>query len=179
MAIRVPATAHIRGRSGPTPLRPWICACAFALLALAAGPALAQSNNVRLTKLSDVPFGTITNFGADSVSSQSVCLYSSSATNGYNVTGQGSGAGNAFTMASGLQTLAYDVQWSDSSGQSAGSQLTANTPLTGQISTATHKTCNNGPTTTASLIVILRASALSRATAGAYSGTLTLLIGPE
>lgn len=179
MAIRVPATAHIRGRSGPTPLRPWICACAFALLALAAGPALAQSNNVRLTKLSDVPFGTITNFGADSVSSQSVCAFSSSSTKNYHVTANGSGAGGAFSLASGSSSLAYDVQWNSASGQTSGTQLSPNVALTGLLSAATQQACNSGPATSGSLIVIVRSSAISSAQAGNYSGTLTLVIGPE
>ena len=182
MATTFPATARSSKRSGPgdVPGRAsLLLRGAIALLAMWAEPATGQSNKVNITNLSDVAFGSLANLGVDAVSTQSVCLYSSSATNGYNVTGQGSGSGSAFTLASGLQTLAYDVQWSDSAGQSAGSQLTANSPLTGQISGASHKTCNTGPTTSASLIVILRSSALSRATAGSYSGTLTLLIGPE
>ena len=52
-------------------------------------------------------------------------------------------------------------------------------PLTGQISSATQQTCNNGPANSASLVVIVRSAALSSAAAGSYSGTLTLVIGPE
>ena len=75
--------------------------------------------------------------------------------------------------------MAYDVQWSGSPGQSSGAQLTPNVPLTGQVSTASQQTCNNGPVSSASLIVILRSAALSSATAGTYNGTLTLLVGAE
>jgi hypothetical protein len=149
------------------------------LLLLQSDPAAAASNKVRITNLTDVAFGTIGNFSSDAVQSQSVCLYADTNTNGYNITATGSGSGGAFGLSSGLNSLAYDVQWNSSAGQSSGTQLTSNVPLTGQVSSATHQTCNNGPATSASLIVILRAAALSSASAGSYSGTLTLVVGPE
>jgi hypothetical protein len=52
-------------------------------------------------------------------------------------------------------------------------------PLTGQVSSATQQTCTNGPATSASLVVILRSAALAGATAGTYTGTVTLVVGPE
>ena len=134
---------------------------------------------MRIGNLTDVSFGTIANLNVDAVASQSVCLFSGSATNGYNVTASGTGPAGAFTLSSGTASLPYDVQWSSSAAQTAGTQLTANVPLTGQVSAATHQTCNNGPATSASLIVVLRSAALSSAVAGTYSGTLTLLVGPE
>ena len=51
--------------------------------------------------------------------------------------------------------------------------------LTGQVSGATHQTCNNGPASSASLIILLRSNVLSSAIAGAYNGTLTLVVGAE
>jgi hypothetical protein len=158
---------------------PSLWRAASALLAMYAAPAAAQSNKVNISNLSDVVFGSLANVGVDAVNSQSICVYSSTATNGYQVTATGSGSGNAFAMSSGLSTLPYDVQWNASAGQSSGTQLTAGATLTGQISSANQKTCNSGPANSASLIVILRSSALSKASAGDYSGTLTLLIGPE
>ena len=190
------ATAFLRNKGGEgclrdTPVRP--AAAGRGRLAAAAGsrlglclalfllcePATAVSNKVRITNLTDVAFGTIGNLSLDAVQSQSVCLFADTNTNGYNVTATGSGSAGAFQLGSGLNSLAYEVQWSSSSGQSSGVQLTANTPLTAQISTATQQTCNNGPATTASLIVVLRSAALSGATAGSYGGTLTLVVGPE
>jgi hypothetical protein len=150
-----------------------------AMGALCASPVLAASNNVRITKLGDVTFGTIANFSTDAVDSQSVCVYANTTTNGYNVRASGSGSGGAFTLASGGNSLAYDVQWSSAAGQSSGAQLSPNVALTGQISTAMQQTCNSGPTSTASLIVVLRSSAISSAAAGFYNGALTLVIGPE
>lgn len=152
---------------------------ATVMLAVPAMPALAQSNNVRISKLGDVAFGSLANLSADASDAQNICVFSSTSTNGYRVTASGSGSASAFTLASGASSLAYDVQWNALSGQASGTQLTPNVPLTAQVSSATQQACNSGPTTSASLIVILRSSALSRATAGSYSGTLTLIIGPE
>lgn len=144
-----------------------------------ATPCPAASNNVRISGLTDLTFGTIANLGTDAVLSENVCAYSNSSTSGYRITASGSGTGSAFSLSSGTNQLAYEVQWSASPGQSSGSQLTSSVPLTGQISSATQQVCNAGPASSATLIVVLRSSALSNATAGSYSGTLTLVIGPE
>lgn len=150
-----------------------------ALLLLTGEPSWAASNKVRITNISDVAFGTVANLSADAVQSQSLCLYSDTATNGYNVRATGSGAGGAFTLNSGSNALPFEVQWNSAPGQSSGTQLSANVALSGQVSTATQQTCNTGPASSASLIVVLRSAALSSAPAGSYSGSLTLLIGPE
>lgn len=149
-----------------------------ALLAFGASPASAQ-NRVRITKLSDVAFGSLSNLGADAVQAQSICVFSQTATRGYHVRAMGSGPGNALALVSGSNLLAYEVQWNQLSGQSSGTQLTSGVTLTGQISAATQQTCNSGPSTSASLILILRSTALSSAAAGSYAGTLTLILGPE
>ena len=144
-----------------------------------AAPALAASNNVRITNLSDVAFGTLTNLGADAVSSQGVCVFANTSSNGYRITASGSSSGGSFALGSGPNLLDYEVQWSPSPGQSSGSALSPNVSLTGLSTTATQQTCNSGPASSASLIVVLRSSALSSAAAGSYSGTLTLVLGPE
>lgn len=148
------------------------------VLAWSAVPALGASN-VRISGLTDLAFGTITALGSDNSRSESLCLYSSSPTSGYRVTATGTGTGGAFTLASGANTLAYEVQWNAQSGQTSGSQLTAGVPLTGLVSSATQQQCNSGPASSASLILVLRSAALSTARAGTYNGTLTLLIAPE
>jgi hypothetical protein len=184
----IPATRTDRSALGEMPGRPigavWLLKGSAGIVAAAAAlvlasPALAAANNVQITGLSDVALGTISNFGSDTVRAQSVCAYSNTKTSGYHVTANGTGTGGAFTLASGAQTLAYDVQWSNSSGQSSGTQLGPNVALTGQTSSATQAICNKGPATTASLIVIVRSTAVAAAMAGTYSGTLTLVLGPE
>ena len=153
---------------------------AFALAAVVLpAPASAQSNNVRITQLSDVAFGSVANLGIDSVRSQSVCVFAHTATNGYRITASGSAPGGAFALTSGASQLAYEVQWNSTAGQTSGAQVNANVTLTGQISSASHQSCNNGPPTSASLIVVLRSAVLSSARAGSYAGTLTLVVGPE
>lgn len=181
------ATAH-RGQPGGTrPARRGLklsAAGPAAVLALVcalfvAGPASAASNKVRVTNLTDLSFGTVADLTADAVQNESLCLYADTATNGYNVTATGTGPGGAFQLTSGLNALQYEVQWSSQPGQSAGVRLSSNVPLTGQTSAASHQTCSTGPATSASLIVVLRAAALSSAIAGTYGGTLTLVVGAE
>ena len=179
MADRLFATAHNRDRSGLAPLRFRLRSGACALLALCPAPALAQSTNVRISKLSDVTMPLITDLTVDASSPQSVCVFSSTATSGYRVTASGTGTAGAFTLASTSSSLAYTVQWNSLPGRTSGTQLTANVPLTGLTSTATQQACTNGPATSASLIVVLRSAALSSAKADTYQGTLTLVIGPE
>lgn len=181
------ATDGCRGRSRARPFagqrgsrlggriaRGW-CMAAAAI----APPAFAASNNVRITNLSDVAFGTLTNLGVDAVSSQSVCVFANTSNNGYRITASGSSSGGSFALGSGPNVLDYEVQWNSSPGQGSGTALSPNVSLTGLFTTATQQTCNSGPASSASLIVILRSSDLSGAAAGSYSGTLTLVLGPE
>ena len=152
-------------------------AAAAMFACLCAAPAGAQ--NVRITKLGDVDFSTIANLAVDSSRSQSVCAFSNSATRGYNIRASGSGTAGAFTLADGAQTLSYEVQWNAGSGQPSGTSLSPNVALTGLVSSATQQQCNSGPSTSASLIVLLRSAALGGATAGTYNGTLTIVLAPE
>lgn len=183
MALHDLATARSDKRTGPAlrtgRRRHAFMAGATLALALPAWSALLAGNKVRITGLSDVAFGTVANLSTDWTRSQNICVYSTSPTAGYNVRATGSGSGGAFTLASGSNALAYEVEWSPVSGQSTGTTLSPNVALTGQVSSATQQTCNSGPATSASLIVILRSAQLSAATAGTYSGTLTLLVAPE
>ncbi len=163
----------------PTPRqRIALAGIALALL-LSSGPLGAQSNNVRITKLSDVAFGSPANLEVDATAAQSICVFAHTSASGYRVTATGSAPGGAFALTSGGAVLDYEVQWSGTAGQASGAQLSPNVTLGGLVSSATQQTCNNGPATSASLILLLRSTALSSARAGAYAGTLTVLIGPE
>ena len=151
-----------------------LCACGTALCGSQAG---AQSSNVRISGLSDVPLGSLST-SADTKLAQNVCAFSSTATKGYHVTASGP-AGGPLVLTNGGSTLAYEVQWNGSSGQSTGTNLSANVAVGGFTSTATQQACNSGPTTSASLIVIVRGTAAAAAAGGSYSGALTLILGPE
>lgn len=153
----------------------------FSIAALAAvlGSPAEAADKVQISGLSDISFGTLTNFGVDAIRSQSICVFAKSSVDNYKVTATGSGAGGAFLLSSGSDKLPYEVQWSSASGQTTGTSLTAGVPLGAQHSTATRDICDKGPPTTASLIVVLRSAAISSAITGTYTGTLTLLIQPE
>jgi hypothetical protein len=165
--------------SAPTACRRIALACAASAVLLASTPVGAQSNNVRITQLSDVAFGTPASLSVDATAAQSICVFAQTAGRGYQVTASGSAPGGVFALTSGAALLDYEVQWSSAAGQSSGTQLSPNVTLGGLVSSATQQSCNSGPPTSASLILLLRSTALSSARAGAYAGTLTLLIGPE
>lgn len=176
-----PGLRHGRARKArPTGRVTRKFAWGLAALLAAAGPASpAGAQKVRITNLSDVNFGLISNLQAESRRSQNVCLFSNSAANAYSITASGSGPGASFTLTNGSSALAYDVEWSQQSGQTSGTQLLSNVALAGQTSAATHQFCNTGPATSASLTLVLRSSDLSQAREGSYSGSLTLLIAAE
>jgi hypothetical protein len=153
--------------------------CAAACLASAA---TADAPGARISGLSDVAFGTISNFSSDLVVSQDVCVFAKGLDDGYRITATGSGSSGAFQLASGSDTLPYEVQWSGTSGQSNGSQLLANQPLTGLHTgggPGAKDDCSKGPAATASLILILRSTAVGTAISGTYGGSLTLLVTPD
>ena len=135
---------------------------------------------VRISGLSDVTFSNVDPSVAAS-NAQNVCVWSNTSTRGYNITATGSGAANAFTLASGaLPAVPYTVEWASSSGQTGGTSLTSGTALVGQTSSATNSDCSSGPAASASLVVGISSSTLQSMTAGVtYNGTLTLVVAPE
>lgn len=175
-----PAESQPQRRNSLRQLRALIRAAVPVALALTS-TAVRAGDEVRISGLSNAAFGTLTSLTTDAVRRQNVCLYSKSPPNNfYRITGTGSGAGGAFLLASGSATLPYEVQWADTSGQLTGQTLTANQPLTGQQSpfgAGDSDDCAGG--TSATLIVVLRASALGAAAGGTYQGTLNLLVAPQ
>ncbi|WP_147416755.1 hypothetical protein [Sphingomonas edaphi] len=140
---------------------------------------MASAQRVRITNLTDVNFGTINNLAADAINSQSVCVWANGSGSDYSITATGSGPGGSFSLMNGSWQLPYQVRWNSQPGQTNGTLLSAGTPITNQVTNAQNQTCGNGPPTTASLIVVLPSASLSSATAGSYSGTLTLIVAPE
>ena len=131
----------------------------------------------RITKLADIALGTWTGTGAMNGSDNSICVWSS--TGGYSITATGSGAANAFTLAgTGGNTVAYNVQWAQTGGASSGSAVTAGTALTGQNTNATSTDCSTGVASTAGVFVTIPEANIAGKPAGAYSGSLTLLVTP-
>lgn len=149
------------------------------LLSVIMMPAPAAADKVRITNISDVNFGLVTNLQSDARQSQNICLFSQSIAGAYSISAAGSGAGSSFELSNGSESLSYEVEWSGQSGQTSGTQLTPNVALTGQTSAATHQFCNSGPAASASLSIVLRSSQLSQAREGNYSGSLTLVVAAE
>lgn len=178
-------------------MKPYLRSAA-AVLALVGGPAVAATqgtfgststgsvtinasvpNRVQISGLTDISLLN-SDPSTAALSAENVCVYSNTSTKGYNITATGSGAANAFTLASGVQTVPYTVQWAASSGQSSGTALSSGSPLTGLTSTAINPTCGAGPASTASLVVAISSANLQAMQAAAvYTGTLTLVVAPE
>jgi hypothetical protein len=139
------------------------------------------ASRVRITNLSDVSFSKV-DVTADVSNAQNVCVWSNTATKGYNITATGNGASNAFTLNGGAGTspMPYSVAWNQSSGQTSGTALSKGVALTGLVSTATNQNCASGPSSSASLIISILAADLASAVSSAtYSGVLTLVVAPE
>lgn len=148
-----------------------------ALAALASHSAAAQ--NVRISGLSDVQFGVLTNLVNDQTASQTLCIYSAAMNGGYRITATGSGPGGAFSLQSGAAQLPYELQWAGAANQTNGQQLSPGVPLTSQAGNTWFSNCLFGLFMSASLITVLRAQETSKARAGAYAGSVTLMIAPN
>ena len=136
------------------------------------------ADKVRIAGLQTVDFGQLYGLGDRSIS-QNVCAYSSSVTNGYSVTATGTGAGGTFELNSTISSLPYEVLWADASGQTSGTSLIAGTPIGGFHSTATQHFCNTGPSSSASMTIVVRSGSIESARAGSFSGVLQIMIAPE
>jgi len=163
-----------------SPCAPLRRGCALLLLAagLLAGSG-ASAQQVRIRQLNDFAFGTIGVAPVDQVLTDNLCVYSTAVSGRYTITARGSGSGSAFTLASGGNTLPYEVQWAFASGQSSGSVLSPGVAVAGTTTNRTDSTCGLTGSLTASLIVVLRTAAQQSGKAGTYSGTLTLLVAPN
>ncbi len=150
------------------------------------------SANISITKsvqaqISDISDMTLANWSVgdgDVTLYSNVCVYSS--TGSYKVTATGSGLVNAFTIASGLNLIAYTVTW-NSGG--AGNLANTGTALTTNIQSAsfsnastTSATCSGGGSgnDTARVIVGITSGNMNSAASSStpYTGTLTMLITP-
>jgi hypothetical protein len=151
-------------------------ATGLCLLAGAETGGLAQATKVRITDFNDLTFGQLAGV-SDAYLADDICAYSS--TSGYFVTATGSGSGGAFSLASASSTLPYEVMWVGAPGQTTGTALSAGVTSSAFTNPATQLTCNSGPPSTASLIVVIRANTVSAAQAGSYTGTLSIMIAPQ
>lgn len=141
----------------------------------------AWAQQVQITSLSDVSFGMVSSVATNRTASQSLCVYTGSLL-GYTVTGTGSGSSGAFTLANAGNSnvrLAYTAQWAFAGGQTAGTLMTPGQGV--RSSGGLNLLCSLGSLLagTASLIITLPSTSLSAASAGSYSGTLSLMVSPN
>jgi hypothetical protein len=135
---------------------------------------------VSATGFSDVNLGTILSFQTTTRNAQSLCVYANSNGSRYGVTAAGNGPGGSFVLYDGTKTLTYGVEWSSLSGQASGTPISANTVLSGQVSSANNQNCNGGGSaTSATLVVAVRPSDIGPAIQGNYSGTLFVTVSAE
>ena len=130
----------------------------------------------RISSLNDISLGSWTGSGAMNGSDNAICVWSS--TGGYSVTATGSGASSAFTLASGANTVAYNVSWAQTGGAATGAAVTKGVALTGQTTNATSTDCTVGASSTAGVFVSIPQANIEGKPAGSYTGTLTLVITP-
>ena len=162
---------------------PFIAAAVAAAFVALMAPTRAHAQlQSRVTGLADVNYGTINAF-VDQTNNQNVCVHSSFyffiplVARPYTVRATGSGDGGAFTLASGGRTLPYQVRWADAANQTTGTLLTAGVNATGFGNASNNQTCSGGEN--ASLIITITGNALTTATAGSYTGNLSITIVPE
>ena len=132
-------------------------------------PRSAESQSVRISGMSDLSLGTWMGSG-DLTNQATLCIYTLGNAN-YSIRATGNGAGSAFTLSSGGSTVAYEVYFKDS-----GSFVQLTSGTRGNFTDANTTTDGCGGVNNATIKVVATAAALSAATAGSYSGTVTLLL---
>ena len=146
-----------------------------------------QGINVRIAGLADLSLGTWSGTGA-MAADDNLCIGRSGVglfgTGNYRILASGDGApGNpaAFTLSNGVNRIAYDAYFNDQPGLGGRVPLTAGVMLTGQTSTGFRFFLNllfGCAINNANISVVVPEAQLSAA-AGAYAGTLTLMLIPE
>lgn len=130
-------------------------------------------DEVRISNLGDILLGTFA--GVDAVGSSAACIYRNSATT-YQITGSGNGAANAFTLTDGTNTVDYSVTFADA--LTAPASLASGVALTGQDGADNDAACANTGNN-ATIEVTVAAADAAALPAGAYAGTLTLVVAPN
>ena len=127
--------------------------------------------DVQITKLDNLDFGTWGGSG-DLDQTDQICIYNTVDAN-YKVSA--STPAGAFRLNDGGNVLPYEVRFQGSSGGFV--QLNYNSPTAFTAANTSSANCGGG--TNATLKVTVTESALSSATPGNYSGTVSLLLEPN
>ncbi len=134
---------------------------------------LTVNDEVRISNLTDINLGVFA--GADANGSSAACVYRNG-TGAYQITATGDGAGGAFTLTDGTNSVAYSIDFDDGTG---ALPMTSGLPVIGR--TGADPASSTCATTGNNAVVSATVAAVDAATlpAGTYAGTLTLLVAPE
>ena len=128
----------------------------------------------RIRNMADASFASYPGSG-DLSFNQNVNISVNYASGGYRVTGSGSGAGGAFTIADGSNVIPYEVKFNDEVGVSGNVALSSGSALTGQ--TGAVKPISS-TTNDANYAIKLAEADILAVDAGSYSGTISLVVAP-
>ena len=140
------------------------------LLLQALPPNTSEAQQVKISGFTNISLGPWTGSG-DVSGENSLCIYNQ-ATPDYRVRARGGGPGNSFVLSSAGGDVAYEVRFKESGGSYVS--LTADSFQNFTNANTADVSC--GGVSNANLEVRVTAAALSSATAGNYSGTLTVLL---
>lgn len=129
---------------------------------------------IRARSFADYTTGTYP--GAGDINQNDDLNISKNYTGTYRVTPSGSGAGGAFTITNGAQTIAYSAFYNDTTGITGRVALTNGVALTAQANSTTTLATT---TLNANLSISILAANLLAASAGTYTGTISLVFAPE
>lgn len=132
----------------------------------------------RINNLADRDLGTWSGSG-EMNDTYTLCVYvQNDDESNYVVTGTGDGAGSAFELTNGTSNLALEAFFEEDSAPGVR-QLTAATPDTFANPDTTDETCGGGASNSAKARVRATDVNLFNATAGTYTGNITLQVSPD
>ncbi len=166
---------------------------AIVAVVLLPATASAQNNTMCVSRLNDLS-ATVSSFGSDLELADASILIEKrrnqpgNGNGNYEITASGSAGGGFNLVGPGGALLPYSVYWASSAGVTSSGAATQLTHSSAQVFNggalqlsqgSTLNSCgDSGGADNASVVLRFSSAALSAAASGAYSGTLTLLIGP-
>jgi hypothetical protein len=141
-------------------------------------PELVQITGVDNISFEDLTYSNLTN-GVTVADEGGVCVFSNTAGRGYTITATGNGTEAPFSVTNGESELIYSVRFNEGQTPASGAPLTHGTQSQVFEGDATTYGSAGGCTSAnASFDVTFAAGVLQDATAGGYTGTLTLTVSP-
>ncbi len=131
--------------------------------------------DVQVSNLDDFNFGKYSGFG-NLRDNDNICINALPISN-YQMTFLGSGAGGAFEVSNGVDTLDYLVRFNDRARRAGGQRVFPGTPVSRNQRASDELACPNG--LNANIDIRFRRRDLQSANPGRYVGTLTVTVVPE